>query len=300
MITFSPATKSEARARIALTGPSGAGKTYWALLWATELAQGGRVAFVDTERGSASLYADKFKFDVLNFAPPFHPNRLVEVLAAAADYPVVVVDSLSHFWNGAGGVLEIVDEAKSRFGGNSHAAWQVGTPLQQRMVDAILSHPSHVIAAMRSKTEWVMQEDSRGRTVPVKLGLAPRQRDEIEYEFTVMLDIDLEHRANVGKTRCELLVDRRIAPEDAEKTAQEFRLWLENGEPLADLTMRAAIDVARRRLPESQRKELWRLWQEQGLPTETSMLTESQAAKAQALIEALVEPHTESPDGEPA
>lgn len=296
MITFVPASKSEARARVAMTGPSGSGKTYWALLWATELAQGGRIAFIDTERGSAKLYADEFTFDVLNFAPPFHPDKLIEAMHVAEDYAVLVVDSLSHFWNGPGGVLEIVDQAKGRFGGNSHAAWQVGTPIQQRMVDAILSHPGHVIAAMRAKTEWVMQEDARGRTVPVKLGLAPRQRDEIEFEFTIMLDIDLEHRANVGKTRCKSLADRRINPEDATAAAQEMRLWLGRGEPLADLSTRAAIDTARRRLTPLQKNELWQRWQEKALPAEPSMLTENQAAIAMSLIEAITETHDEPID----
>jgi hypothetical protein len=296
VITFVRASKSEARARVAVTGPSGSGKTFWSLLWATELAQGGRIAYIDTERGSASLYADRFNFDVLNFAPPFHPNRLVEALnVAALEYPVLVVDSLSHFWNGPGGLLEIVDEAKGRFGGNSFAAWQVGTPIQQRMVDSILSHPAHVVVAMRSRTEWLIQEDSRGRSVPQRVGMAPRQRDEIEYEFTVMLDLDLEHRGNVTKTRCELLADRRIQPVDAEAVAKEFRLWLDAGDPLADLSTRAAVDTGRRRLDEAQKKELWRSWQENGLPAETSMLTEKQAAVALALLEALTEAHDEIP-----
>lgn len=290
MSGFSKAQKSEAKARIAMSGPSGSGKTYTGLVWARTLAEGGPVAVIDTERGTSRKYADVFDFDIQLITPPYHPDKLIQALAdaEAEGYPATLIDSMTHFWSGPGGVLEIVDEAKARFRGNSHAAWQVGTPLQQRMVDAVLMHPGHVIAAMRAKTEWLMQEDSRGKTQPVKVGLSPQQRDGIEYEFDLMLDIDLEHRASVGKTRFDVFADRTFSKEEAEAAAGDFLKWLTDGEPLADLAARAAIDQSRRALDKAQKDELWAQWKANGLPADLSLLTVSQAETAQSLISALV------------
>lgn len=286
MSGFVKASKAEARGRIAMAGPSGSGKTYTALIWAAVLAAGGPVALIDTERGSSQKYADLFDFDVQFVGAPYHPDKLITALgeSAEAGYPVTIVDSLSHFWSGQGGVLEIVDDAKSRFRGNSHAAWQVGTPIQQRMVDALLTHPGHLIAAMRSKTEWLLQEGANGKTQPVKVGLAPQQRDGIEYEFDLMLDIDLEHRSMVGKTRFADFTDRVFAKGEADAAAGEFAKWLTEGEPLAPLDEAAAIDTAVKGLPEERKAVLRQAWRDARLPSDLSMLTVSQAEKARGLL----------------
>ena len=285
---FTRATKAEAKARVALTGPSGSGKTYTALLWAEELANGGDIAVIDTERSSAKLYADRFDFYTLSMTPPYHPLRLVEALqdAEEAGFAVVVIDSLSHFWAGSGGVLEIVDEAKSRFKGNTHAAWQVGTPLQQKMVDSILGFNGHTLATMRAKTEWAMEQDDRGRVSPTKIGLSPQQRDMIEYEFTLMLDIDVEHRASVSKTRCELLADRTFAASETVEAARLFKSWLGSGDPLIDRNGRDRINQEIAALAADSKKELMSLWTAAGLP-KVALLSHEQATEAQALIESL-------------
>lgn len=282
---FTRATKAEAKARVALTGPSGSGKTYTALLWAEQLANGGDIAVIDTERSSAKLYADRFNFYTLSMTPPFHPLRLVEALqdAEEAGFAVVVIDSLSHFWAGSGGVLEIVDEAKSRFKGNTHAAWQVGTPLQQKMVDAILAYNGHTLATMRAKTEWAMEQDERGRTTPTKIGLSPQQRDMIEYEFTLMLDIDVEHRASVSKTRCELLADRTFAASETVEAARLFQSWLGSGDPLIDRNARDRINQEIAALNPEARKQLTALWTAASLP-KVALLSHDQALEAQGLI----------------
>ena len=116
---FQKAVKYEAKLRLAIAGPSGAGKTYTALAVATSL--GSRVALVDTEHGSASKYADLFDFDVMELAPPFHPDRFGDAISMAADegYDVVVLDSVSHAWNGTGGALELVDEIAIKYKGNT-------------------------------------------------------------------------------------------------------------------------------------------------------------------------------------
>lgn len=206
-----PASKVQLKARVALVGPSGSGKTYSALEAALALVDDiGKVAVIDTERGSAALYADEFgEFLHGVIDPPFTPQRYLEALEActAAGAEVVIIDSLSHAWSGQGGVLEIVDDAAARSRGNTFAAWREGTPEQNRLVDTVMRWPGHVIVTMRAKTEYVVEEDDRGKTQVRKLGLAPEQRKGMEYEFDLVADVDHEHRLMVSKSRCAPLQD---------------------------------------------------------------------------------------------
>ena len=228
--SFLPATKEQAKARIALTGPSGSGKTYTALLTGTRL--GGRVAVIDTERGSAAKYADEFAFDTLQLSS-FEPTTLVKALAAAAQtgYDVVVVDSLSHFWSGIGGMLEQVDFAAKRLGSaTSFAGWKEARPMERAMIDALLSYPGHVIVTMRSKTEYVVEPDERGRIVPRKIGLKPEQREGIEYEFDVVGDLDQDNTLVISKSRVKPLAGAVIRKPDV-AFAESILAWLEVGAP---------------------------------------------------------------------
>lgn len=207
---FKKAVKQEAKLRLAIAGPSGSGKTYTAL--AIAQAFGGSVAVVDTEHGSASKYADLFGFDVLEMEAPFHPDRFVTAIreAASAGYTTIVLDSLSHAWNGQGGLLELVEDAQKRMKtSNSFAAWKDVTPIQNRFIEGIVSAPIHVIATMRSKQEYVQEKDERtGKTQIRKVGMAPVQRDGFEYEFDVFLDMDVNNNAIVSKTRCPALTGK--------------------------------------------------------------------------------------------
>ena len=229
--TFAPATKATAKARIALDGPSGSGKTYTSLTTATVLAEGGRVAVIDTERGSASKYADLFAFDTLQMHE-FDPRRLVEALraAGAAGYAVVVVDSLSHFWSGKGGMLEQADNAGKRYGGNSFAGWKEARPLERELIDALLAYPGHVIVTMRTKTEWVIEENDRGRKTPRKIGTKPEQRDGIEYEFDIVGDLDWENTLVVSKSRCSALA-KAVMREPGPEFGAAVLAWLNDGTP---------------------------------------------------------------------
>lgn len=233
-ITFTPATRSAVKARIALAGPSGSGKTYTALTLATRLAE--RVAFIDTERGSASKYAGEqgWAFDTL--APTaFSPKSLIEALgvAAGAGYGCLVVDSLSHYWSGVEGMLEQVDKAAKRSGGgNSFAGWKEARPDERRMIDALVSYPGHVIVTLRVKTEYVVETDDRGKKVPRKVGLKPEQRDGIEYEFDVIGDLDLDNTLVVSKSRIPMLHGAVIAKPGPE-FAETIRDWLADGEETA-------------------------------------------------------------------
>lgn len=210
-MSFQKAVKHEAKLRLAIAGPSGSGKTYTSLAVATALANGGKIALVDTEHGSASKYADLFDFDVMEMTAPFHPDRFVAAIneAGAAGYSVIILDSLTHAWSGTGGMLDIVDEiAKRMRNPNSFAAWKDGTPVQNRMIEAIVGAPLHLIATMRSKQEYVLTSDDKGKQTPKKVGMAPQQRDGFEYEFDVFIDMDIDNNGIVQKTRCPDLTGR--------------------------------------------------------------------------------------------
>lgn len=230
---FTPATKKQARLRMALIGPSGSGKTYTALTLASAF---GKVAVIDTERGSASKYADKFTFDVLELTN-YDPREYVKAIgeAARAGYDVLVIDSLSHAWNASGGVLEMVDRAAARSQSkNSFTAWRDVTPLHNALVDAMLTAPLHIIVTMRAKTEYVLEQVERnGRhiTEPRKVGMAPVQRDGIEYEFDVVGDMDVENNFAVSKTRCSALTGG-VFNRPGEDLARVLKAWLTDGEPL--------------------------------------------------------------------
>lgn len=229
---FQRAVKFEARLRLAIAGPSGSGKTYTSLAIATAL--GGRIALVDTEHGSASKYADLFDFDVLNLDAPFHPDRFVEAIRAAqaAGYQVLILDSLSHAWSGPGGVLEIKEQLAKRREYNDYTAWGPAGELQNRLVQAILRSDLHVIATMRSKTSYAMDEvieDGRKRTKVVKQGMAPIQRDGFEYEFDVFIDMDIDNNAIVTKTRCPALTGK-VFPRPGADVAEILAAWLK-GQP---------------------------------------------------------------------
>lgn len=295
-INFQQASKRQARARIGMSGPSGSGKTMWSLQWARVLANEGRVALIDTERGSASLYADQFEFDVLQMTPPFHPDRLIEALREARDsgYKVVIIDSLTHFWSGQGGVLELVDDASARFKGNTHAAWQVGTPIQQRMVDAILGFEGHVIATMRAKTEWVMEQGPSGKTAPRKVGLAPQQRADIEFEFTLFFDLDHLHRASVSKTRFDSFADKVFNPEESERSAQLFADWLTQGTAVIPAPPVDRLSSRIAELDSPTRGVLKIKWRERGWP-KIDQLTDAQKTEALNLITSLNLPEVPFP-----
>lgn len=230
-MTFRRATKKQSRLRMAIDGPSGSGKTFTSLIAAFVIAgEGGRVAVIDTERGSASKYADRFpEFDTLELET-FSPQTYTEAIkiAGEAGYDVLIIDSLSHAWEGEGGALDQVDKMASRGGGNSYTAWKDVTPMHRRMVDAILQSPCHVIATMRSKMEYVLEADSKGRMVPRKVGLSPIQRQGTEYEFDIVADMDINHKLTVSKSRAPVM----DGLEEVKPNARWFaplRAWLMDG-----------------------------------------------------------------------
>lgn len=203
MSAFQRAERRKARARIGLVGPAGSGKTYSALQLAFGL--GGRVAVIDTEHSSAELYSTLGEYDVAVLAPPFSVEKYLALIheAEAAGYDVIVLDSLSHAWSGSGGLLDEVDRKSA--GGNKFTAWRDVTPKHNALVDAILQSPAHIIATMRAKTEYVVEQDERGKSKPRKVGLAPVQREGMDYEFTLVFDVEQSrHIATTSKDRTGL------------------------------------------------------------------------------------------------
>jgi hypothetical protein len=225
------ASRTESRLRLAIMGPAGSGKTYTALRVARLLVGDGRVIVIDSERGSAELYADEpdiaGAFDTIDL-DSYHPQAYIDAIKAADDAgaAVIIVDSLTHAWSGEGGALTLVDQAQARAKScNSFTAWRDVTPLHNRLVDALLGTRAHIVVTLRTKTEYVLEEDSRGKKVPRKVGLAPVQRDGLEYEFTIVGDMDIDHRLVVTKSRCAAVADA-VFVKPGEEFVAPLRAWL--------------------------------------------------------------------------
>jgi hypothetical protein len=237
---FKKATKEQAYLRLALEGPAGFGKTFTMLRVGIALAGDKRMALIDTEAGSASKYADLFDFDHVRIDPPFNPDRLTELIGEAVGegYGAVGIDSLSHFWTGSGGLLEIVDEiARTKHRGDSHAAWREGDRFQQRLVDSILRSPIHVIGAMRTKKDYVREEyeqDGKKKTRIRYAGAKTIQRDEFDYEFDLIGRFDQPAVMAVIKSRAHVIPPETVYVEPGEEFAEILSAWLQEGTPIAN------------------------------------------------------------------
>lgn len=233
---FTKAQRTQAKLRLALCGPAGSGKTYSALLIAQGLAPEGRIAMIDTERGSGQLYSDLAEFDVAPLHPPFSPDRYIDLIRQAerGEYDVLILDSLSHAWAGEGGILDLHDKASlASRSGNSFAAWREVTPRHNALIDAIIGADLHVIVTLRTKTAYDIADDVNGRKRPIKVGMAPVQRDGLEYEFTAVLDLSVEgHVATATKDRTGLFDGAHWVPSKA--TGAALKDWLAGGVDLIE------------------------------------------------------------------
>jgi len=209
-MSFSKAKKENIKLKMGVFGPSGSGKTYSSLSIATGM--GDKIALIDSEHGSSRRLADQFDFDVCCVGGNFSVDEYIQKIMGADrfGYDVLILDSITHVWEVL--VSKVDSLAESRYGGNTMAAWSKGTQVQNRFVDAIKSCNCHVIATMRSKTEWVIDKDDRGKTRIQKLGLTPKQRSGIEYEFDLLMELSQNHVGTISKDRSGsfqgLVVDR--------------------------------------------------------------------------------------------
>lgn len=288
---FRKAERKQAKLRLAICGPSGSGKTYSALLIAHGLAPEGRLALIDTERGSGELYAHLTHYDVAALDPPYTPNRYMELIAAAeqAKYDVLIIDSLSHAWSGEGGVLDLHDKATSaNRSGNSFAAWREVTPKHNALVNAVIGANLHVIVTMRTKTAYDLVDDN-GKKKPVKIGLAPVQRDGVEYEFTTVLDLAVDnHVASASKDRTRLFDGEHFVPSVA--TGEQLREWLLTGKDPTEDSRKflSAYKIAVDRLDDLRELQRWWRHHDAEIATLTAIdkwaLTEHCAKRKQQLL----------------
>jgi hypothetical protein len=227
-----------------IDGPAGSGKTYTALRFAHTLAHtlgnsNPKIALIDTEHGSASKYVGEapdgipWQFDVVNLEN-FSPEKYAEMITLAGKYgyPVLVIDSLTHAWEGTGGALEIKDRISSSSRANDYTAWRTVTPMHNKMVEAILQSSCHVITTMRSRQDYIQDVNEHGKVIAIRrVGMAPAQRPGMEYEFDIVCDMDWSHFLTVTKSRCTAVADLKV-----EKPGPGFLQpvidWLTSGEAI--------------------------------------------------------------------
>jgi hypothetical protein len=229
MITFKKAVRTTAKIKMALTGPSGSGKTYSALAIAKGLAE--KIAVLDTEVGSASLYSDIFEFDTVTIKPPFEAQKFIEVIHAAekAGYELLIIDSLSHAWGGEGGALEQKDGLDARGGRqNQYTNWGPIKKLHNQLKEAILQSSMHIICTLRAKQEYSISNDN-GKNKVQKLGMAPIAEPGLEYEYSILFELAMNHEAIAGKDRTGLFDGKMFLP--SEETGKLIKDWLSTAKP---------------------------------------------------------------------
>ena len=227
------AERKAVKIKLAITGPSGAGKTMGSLLVAKGLSGEGKVLVIDSEDGSSNLYADHplvgTEFDVLEIEAPYTITKYLKALEAGqnAGYEVIVIDSISHAWAGEGGLLDKKSALDAGGRGNSYTNWSSITKEQEQFKAKIIHSNCHVIVTMRSKQEYIVESNDKGKQAPRKVGLAPIQRDGMEYEFTTVFDCGMDHSFQVSKDRTGIF-DGRIEKLTV-KTGIEIKEWLSSG-----------------------------------------------------------------------
>jgi len=195
--------RKQAKIKLALQGVSGSGKTYSALLLAYGITNDwSKIALIDSEQGSGDLYAHLGQYNVITLQAPYTPEVYIEAIEICeeAGMEVVIIDSLSHCW-------DYLIEFHSNMTGNSFTNWGKITPRQNAFIDKILSSDCNVLATMRTKQEYVLNQKD-GKTIPEKVGLKAVQRDGVDYEFTLVLEIDIKHVATASKDRTGLFMGK--------------------------------------------------------------------------------------------
>jgi hypothetical protein len=296
-MTFTKATRRQVHPKLALTGPSGSGKTFSGLLLASGM--GKKIAVIDTENGSASLYADMDKgelkgvgFDVLEIAPPYTIDKYAQAIEAAqsAGYDVLVVDSISHAWAGEGGLLAKKEALDNRGGNqNSYTNWASITKEHELFKARILNADIILICTMRSKQDYVLEMNDKGKQAPKKVGMAPVQREGMEYEFTTVFDLAMDHNAAASKDRTSMF-DGQIF-KITKKTGEQIMAWLKGAKPVEKAVAAPAKPSAPPATKKVEKPEPapWESGDE-GEGDDVPAITEKQAAKISGLIKSVIGP----------
>lgn len=221
------AQRKQVKLRLGISAVSGGGKTYSALLLAYGLVNNWeKIAVIDTENGSASLYSHLGDFNTIELQAPYTPERYIEAIKTCenAGMECIIIDSITHEWDGKGGLLEV----HSQMAGNSFTNWSTLTPRHQKFIDSILQSKCHVITTVRRKTEYEMSKDSNNRTQVTKAGLKEVTRDGFEYELTINFNLDQNHNCTVSKDRTGLFVDKPFFV-ITEETGSIIKEWCNTG-----------------------------------------------------------------------
>ncbi len=231
--------RKHARMKMALQGPSGSGKTFSSL----QLAHGlcgdwAKIAVIDTENSSSDLYSDFGPFKVLSLVPPYTPEKYIDglIICEKAGMEVIIIDSLSHEW-------ENLLEYHSSLQGNSFTNWSKITPRHNHLVQRLLQSPSHIIATLRTKQDYVLNERN-GKMIPEKIGLKSVQRDGLEYEFTLVFDLDMKNHALASKDRTGLYAGKPEQTLSAD-TGKEIQNWCLAGAPTQEQDVTQRIQECR-------------------------------------------------------
>jgi len=226
------AERKQAKIKLGIQGPSGSVKTYSALLCAHGLTNDwSNIAVIDTENHSADLYSHLGNYSVLNLSKPFSPERYIEAISVCekAGMSVIIIDSITQEWDGQGGILDV----HSSMTGNSFTNWNRITPRHNAFVQKILQTPTHVIATIRSKQDYVLSEKN-GKYVPEKMGLKGITREGFDYEMTLVFDLDIKHNATASKDRTRLFMDRPPFV-ISEKTGKQILEWCDAGTSMEEI-----------------------------------------------------------------
>lgn len=226
MLQLRKATRQKAKIRLGLSAVSGGGKTYSSLLIGYGITKDwSKIALIDTENGSGDLYANLGDYNVVTLEAPYSPERYIEAIKACEDagMELIIIDSITHEWDGKGGCLEI----QSKLGGR-YQDWATVTPRHDAFINAILSSKCHIITTVRRKQDYEMTKDNNGKVKVEKAGLKEVTREGFEYELTVNLEIDVRHNATASKDRTGLFIDNPPFIPTIE-TGELIREWCESG-----------------------------------------------------------------------
>lgn len=196
-------SKKQAKIKLAIQGCAGSGKTFSSLLLAKGLSNDwSKIAVIDSENNSADLYSHLGNYNVLSLQGDFSPENYMEALEICerAGMEVIIIDSMSQCW-------DYLLECHSNMQGNSFTNWGKITPRQNALVQKILQSNSHIISTLRTKQDYVLNEKN-GKLVPEKVGLKAVMRDGIDYEFTIVFDVDMKHNAIASKDRTGLFMGK--------------------------------------------------------------------------------------------
>jgi hypothetical protein len=238
------AQRNKAKIKIGLQGASGSGKTMSALLLGYGLCNSwDKIAVIDSENNSAHLYSHLGGYNVIGISAPFNPEKYIEALTLAvkAGMEVVIIDSISHEWEGVGGIIDL----HGSMAGNSFTNWNKITPKHNAFVNAILQSPVHVLATIRTKQDYVLVEKN-GKQVPEKVGLKGITRDGMDYELTIVFDLDIKHNAVVSKDRTGIFSNEAEFKITAD-VGRRILEWCNTGE---------SLDIPSNRNSQSEGKDL--------------------------------------------